>query len=323
MENGRVEELTYSFLPGISPGSLNFDLIEKGGSGRLFFRVSEPHSGQSWVAMAYSDDRPDNARFASITDFLINHGVAVPEIVGRMEEVGYLLVEDLGSTDLGDYAGQDWETVQKPGYEKALGTVFVLHQISEDSHPEDLPELEFCFDAKLYQWEQDYFFKQYVTRFESQQALAMRHHEAFSTIRDQLSALPRSLVHRDFQSTNVMLKDQRCYLIDYQGMRFGLPEYDVASMIYDPYVHLTEDQRKELIDYYYGLKVAAGHPESFAEYEKRLDTCAMQRLMQALGAYGFLGTVKEKTEFLKHIEPARARLKSVAERRCEVLYDML
>lgn len=323
MKIEQVRELTHSFLPGTRLESLTLDLIEKGGSGRMFFRVSDPDSGRSWVAMAYSDDRPDNARFASITDFLINHHVAVPAILGRKEEIGYLLVQDLGSIDLGNYVGEDWATVQRPGYEKALETVFALHQITENSQPDDLPELEFCFDADLYQWEQDYFFNHYVANFEPLESSSLQSDPIFAKIRDELSELPRALVHRDFQSTNVMFQNDNCYLIDYQGMRFGLPEYDVASMIYDPYVDLTEGQRNELIAYYFQLKQKAGHPESLVEFEKRLNICAIQRLMQALGAYGFLGKEKGKTEFFQYIAPAKERLRYVATEECDVLSRIL
>jgi hypothetical protein len=39
----------------------------------------------------------------------------------------------------------------------------------------------------------------------------------------------------------------------------------------------------------------------------------MQRLMQALGAYGFLGLVKGHKHFLKHVPAAMASLRSVVE----------
>ena len=39
--------------------------------------------------------------------------------------------------------------------------------------------------------------------------------------------------------------------------------------------------------------------------------CAVQRLMQALGAYGFLGLAKGKDQFLAHVPPALASLREV------------
>ena len=43
-------------------------------------------------------------------------------------------------------------------------------------------------------------------------------------------------------------------------------------------------------------------------WEEELRACARQRLMQALGAYGFLGRVKGKQPFLQHIPVAAERL---------------
>lgn len=321
MQIEQISKLALSIIEaqGLSSAeTLTFQVIEKGGSGRIFVRIADanPDSNQSWVAMSYTDDRPDNARFASITDFLVGQDVAVPKIIGREESQGFLLVEDLGNIDLGHYENSDWQTVQKPAYEAALRAVFPLHQITEANPPHDLPELEFCFDSELYLWEQDYFYNHYVSRFENETALAFRSSATLLELREWLSGLPKSLVHRDFQSTNVMYHNNRCYLIDYQGMRFGLPEYDVASMVYDPYTHLTTEQREELITFYFQLKQEAGHPESYEEFRKVFDACAMQRLMQALGAYGFLGIEKNKEEFLEHIPPAKERLLRVAKSIC-------
>lgn len=323
MQVDLVRQLVPASLPSHRPEALRYEALEKGGSGRLFVRVIDAESDQTWVAMAYTGERPDNARFASITDFLCHHGIAAPAIVARREELGFLLVEDLGNVDLGSFAGEDWAGVLRPAYEAALRTVFDLHRIAETNPPPDLPELEFCFNAQLYQWEQDYFFKQYVSRFESEKAMSLRQDPSLAGLRDALAAEPRFLVHRDFQSTNVMYHRGRCYLIDYQGLRFGVPEYDAASMIFDPYMDLSEGQREELIGYYFGLKQQAGHGESFESYRKRFNACAAQRLMQALGAYGFLGIARGKEDFLQHIRPARERLLRVAREVCPVLEEVL
>ena len=51
-----------------------------------------------------------------------------------------------------------------------------------------------------------------------------------------------------------------------------------------------------------------------APFRRVFDLCAMQRLMQALGAYGFLGLVKGRPQFLEHIPAAMASLDEVLER---------
>jgi aminoglycoside/choline kinase family phosphotransferase len=93
-------------------------------------------------------------------------------------------------------------------------------------------------------------------------------------------------------------------------MRAGLAGYDVASLLYDPYVNMTEGEREELAAFY---ALLAGRKDANA-WHAELQACARQRLMQALGAYGFLGVVKGKAPFLRHIPVASERLAALCER---------
>ena len=61
---------------------------------------------------------------------------------------------------------------------------------------------------------------------------------------------PRCFVHRDFQSQNIVIKDGAACFIDFQGMRPGLPQYDLASLLYDPYVCLPASERADLLEHY-------------------------------------------------------------------------
>ena len=93
-------------------------------------------------------------------------------------------------------------------------------------------------------------------------------------------------------------------------MRPGLTEYDLASLLYDPYVDLTGAERAELIAYYRDRQRANGIAVD-GGFDLKLRLCAMQRLMQALGAYGFLGLVKGHKHFLEHVPAAMKSLRSV------------
>ena len=97
-------------------------------------------------------------------------------------------------------------------------------------------------------------------------------------------------------------------MIDYQGVREGRPEYDVASLLFDPYVNLTGDERAELFAYYQKLRREADGSDVTEEV---FAMAACQRLMQALGAYGKLGVGDGKTAFLRHIPAAVANLRTV------------
>ena len=105
------------------------------------------------------------------------------------------------------------------------------------------------------------------------------------------------------------MRNGQAHLIDFQGMRPGLAEYDLASLLYDPYVDLTEPERAELMTYYREQQIKQGITID-GDFDSRLRLCAMQRLMQALGAYGFLGLVKGHKHFLKHVPAAMNSLRS-------------
>jgi len=309
-----IEKLTRaSFTLSEDQALVTKELI-KGGSGRRFYRVMKPDQSWSVIAMHFTLERPENARFETATHFLASNGVNVPSVRGKELDSHLLWLSDLGNCDLWSSRNEDWNLHQCPLYQSVLTQVFKIHTIPVTNNPL-LPSLEPPFDASLYQWEQDYFFKEFASRFSNcseSDIKQLSHSQESKALIGELSQLPQQLIHRDFQSQNIMILANDAWLIDYQGMRLGLPEYDIASLLFDPYVSISETQRDELIAFYFSLKKKAGHTDSLKSFRHRLFLCATQRLMQALGAYGFLGISKEKTSFLQHIPPAVERLREVA-----------
>ena len=118
-----------------------------------------------------------------------------------------------------------------------------------------------------------------------------------------VNSFTKAIVHRDFQSQNIMIMNGRTpRIIDYQGARIGPPAYDVASILWDPYYRLEDELREQLLDYYMNRL-------SKVEPLNTILPCRLQRHMQALGAYGYLSMVKGKKYFLKHIPEALRLLK--------------
>ena len=76
---------------------------------------------------------------------------------------------------------------------------------------------------------------------------------------------------------------------------------------------LSDEERRELFDYYTAGAIDAGHRVSNA-FEEIYTLAALQRLMQALGAYGFLGHVRQREDFLAHIPVALASLREIVQK---------
>jgi aminoglycoside/choline kinase family phosphotransferase len=239
-------------------------------------------------------------------------GVRVPEIYFHDEEEGLIWMEDLGDRDLWSYREEPWP-VRRALYADALDQLLTLHTQAHIAAPAEPPRLQAEFNADLYRWEQNYFLDNCLARhfgLDPKEIEERCDRARLQGIAEELAALPRCFVHRDFQSQNIVIKEGAAYFIDFQGMRPGLPQYDLASLLYDPYVNLPLSERTALLDHYFAALEDLGQPVA-GDFSATYDLCAMQRLMQALGAYGFLGHVKERPHFLKHIPIALSSLREV------------
>ena len=305
-------------------GKADFKLepIKKGGSDREFFRVSLPHK-DSFVFMHYGDEVAENAHWAGINKFMSSLGINMPRIIIQDVSKHFILLEDLGDVDLWSERFLPWED-RRDYYFQALTQIYRLHSFDLKSIPVDL-HLSESYGPRLYKWEHDYFLENFVweiCKIKLSSADALRLNKELDALSERLQKIEPCLIHRDFQSQNIMIKNGRPVLIDFQGMRLGCLFYDLGSLICDPYVTFTAAERNELINFYYELMKPA---VSLDEFVNNFWEASAQRLMQALGAYGFLGFKKNKPAFLKHINngltnliiavnhaPKLARLKDLA-----------
>jgi len=287
--------------------------INRGGSDRKFYRIRcSPE--QTLILVKYNLEREENRHYVQIANFLDAHGIRVPKIYFHDPAEGLIWIEDLGESDLYSYRQESW-LVRRTFYESALDQIATLHALPESVCVEMKEHLPDEFNAALYLWEQNYFFENCLGRYfgiDNVKLDALATLPALQESAERLAGLPRVLVHRDFQSQNIIMRSSLAYLIDFQGMRPGLPEYDLASLLFDPYVDLSSAERAELISYYRERQAENGRTIN-GEFDGILRLCAMQRLMQALGAYGFLGLVKGHKHFLKHVPAAIRSLRSVVE----------
>ena len=186
-------------------------------------------------------------------------------------------------------------------YFQVLRQIRNLHAFDLAQIPVDL-QLAEAYNKKLYRWEHNYFLENFVgavCRFELSPAYIKDLERELDGLISRLQAIKPCLIHRDFQSQNILLKNGRPVLIDFQGMRKGCFFYDLGSLLCDPYVTFTDGERNELLLFYYKLIKPEYGRDVFAD---NFWKASAQRLMQALGAYGFLGLKKNKPAFLRHID---------------------
>ncbi len=279
---------------------ITLEPIKRGASGRTIVRVKTPVH-EPFIGIHWTEEREDNARFIPIAQFLRKSRLRVPEILHDRSRYRVALVQDLGDTDLLSLKNQAFES-RLPYYRSALEQIDRLFYIRP---PKDL-ELMPPFDAKLYRWEQEYFFEYLVEDFLGQNADTLRQAPAFHDLAERLGKVAPHLVHRDFQSQNIMIHENQAWMIDFQGLRRGRQEYDLASLVFDPYLDHTPGQREALLDLW--EDIADERPETRLFHE-----CAMQRLMQALGAYGRIVKHQGNDWYRPHITTAARLLEQVSQ----------
>jgi hypothetical protein len=300
--------------------------LAKRGSSRSFHRVRyEDHN--SVIFMLYDRLRKENNYYAAIADFLLTIHIPVPRVLAHDHLRGFIVMEDLGDRDLWSYRDESW-TVKSAYYRATLSVAYRLHAFPVEDFPLDKVPLMEGFSPDLYRWEREYFLDNFVHAvcgIKLNPSDAKDLEDELKGLSARLEDVKPSLVHRDLQSQNVMIFKDEPAFIDFQGMRFGSLFYDLASMLYDPYVLLTENERMGLLLYYYQLPVRADTDKSqndissgnkvikvsqvktdilridWARFQDKFRDASAQRLMQALGAYGFLALKSGLAEFLTYI----------------------
>lgn len=272
--------------------------IKRGSSGRTIVRVKTP-GRDPFIGVHWTDERPDSDNFLPVARFLKASKVNVPEIFYEIPHRRVALVEDLGDQDLLSLKDRPFAE-REPYYRSALQQI---DRLFYSKAPKDF-ELMPPFDETLYRWEQEYFFDHLVGDFLDMDATALQEAPEFLDLARRLGSGARHLVHRDFQSQNLMVREDAVWWIDFQGMRRGRQEYDLASLIYDPYMNHSAEDREGILAIW--EDIAEDRPE-----ETIFRECAAQRLMQALGAYGNILKKRGDDWYRPHIPVAAGLLAEV------------
>ena len=274
-------------------------LISVGGSDRRYYRVSD--GGDSRVLMRCGSDDTDFERHIEYTGFFLKHSVPVPKLISSDPAKKEACFEDGGDLSLYTYLKYHGEDAEVEGiYKLALDALIPLH-MEATKHVSSCPLLEErVFDHKHFRWETKYFIENFIGTVGGLKVKdAGLLEKELQILAGIANSFPKTVIHRDFQSRNILvLNGDRILIIDYQGARIGPPAYDLVSILWDPYHRLDDALREHLVDYYIKERVKSNLDEE--TFRGSLLTCRLQRHMQALGAYGFLSSVKGKRYFLRY-----------------------
>ncbi len=298
---------------GLEPAGV--EPLASDGSNRKFFRVYM--GGWSLVALANSGQVAENDAYWHIGRHLKALGVPVPRLYEYGRQQGFMLLQDLGDLSLHQAASR-----LKPRdgllslYGPVLDALLRLQCRGRDGFQSNWCYQGPRYDRQLMQErESGYFLKSFLEGHCGWKGDRGRLLCEFAKLAEmaQSAAPARFLIHRDFQSRNILLDAFGMPgIIDFQGARVGPLQYDVASLVIDPYVGLSKGDREKLLGEYLLRLQAEGvcSPEEFLE---GYPLVALHRNLQILGAFAYLGKECGKSFFLQWIPRSVDHLKRLLE----------
>ncbi|MDD5451249.1 MAG: phosphotransferase [Desulfovibrionales bacterium] len=324
-----LQDIIKPYFSLITDGGVTPDLIMLTGDGssRPFYRISGS-KGSLIVVLPESKDPlhlKESEAYHYIGRHLAAKGIPTPVIYGYDRATGAIIMEDLGDRHLERAVREENNTGATERWYLEAVDILVNMQI----RGAEGFDTRYCFDTPVYdrrlmlERESGYFLQAFLQGYLGLEITRDELAPDFERLADLAGEQsPTLFLHRDFQSRNLMVCKGRLRLIDFQGGRLGPPAYDLASLLFDPYVDPPDDMKEALFETYL-RRLRRQRRINEEDFRHHFWYIALQRALQVLGAFGFLTRVKEKPFFEPYIPVAVKNLKNILDREIFVSFQKL
>ena len=275
---------------------MEYKIIEKigiGGSDRICYRCKK---GNKSYILLWDNDLKHHLKMQK---HLFSKGISVPEIHWVEEESSLILMEDLGNDSLYKLSRKRRSLISH--YRAAIKALVKLQVDGYDDAP-----IKDHYDKEHIKWEQQYFKEHFLGQCcnvprKNIKKLDADFEELTKELLKAVQPWSNFLMHRDYQSQNIFIKDRKAKIIDYQAARIGPLTYDLAALLRDSYVNIAPKMEKKLFEYYFECLKKKHIKFKKRQFLYAYALTALQRNMQALGAFANLWLNKDKVRFKEYI----------------------
>ena len=300
-------------FPGCLCKKIECSKLKGDGSDRKWHRLTA--AGRSLVMVDHGIRKEPGTyeidSFVLIGHHLYDKGIAVPRIYLYDTFSGIVFLEDLGDVNLQAVVKAGKNLKQILSYYKTIIKLLIKMSVLGVKQFDRSWTYQTPYYNKevILENECRYFVDAFLRRYLKLNIYYNDFEDEFILLADKaLEFSVNGFMHRDFQSRNIMIKDGKPYFIDFQGGKTGPIQYDLASLLIDPYVALPCHVQDQLLDY------CVDKLSSYIHIDKKrfclcYKYCAITRNLQILGAFGYLSRIKGKTYFEQFIPAATESLK--------------
>lgn len=303
-----IQEIKKLAENSLETQALTVEKLPQSGSDRIYFRLLTEE--RSYIA-TYGRNVRENDTFIYFSNHFRAVGCPVPEIIAVNEEKTAYIQEDFGDESLLNRLDQLGRSDEVYGLFKSALKQLAFMQIKGDNqldYSRCITSKEFGRQAILSDllYFKYYFLDTLQIPYDKERLL-----EDFEQLSSFLTDTDyKFFMFRDFQSRNIMIRDNQVHFIDFQGGMKGALQYDVASMLWQARAELPDEWKSSLLDFY--IDCAEEILEEKVDRVRFVDQYngyVLIRLLQVLGAYGFRGLFERKAHFLTSIPLALNNLK--------------
>lgn len=297
----------------IAPGA-EIEPVTGDASSRIFVRLVL-RDGGTRIGVDYGrpfEGENDDIRMSRL---FLEAGLPVARVLAVGPEPGCLVVEDLGRETLFQEVRRRGSTGDPRIAMLYGGAVRLASRVAVRGTPvlarssrRDGPAL----DGERFRYEMDFFLEHFVSELLGRSP-STELARALHGLADRAARTPaRVLCHRDFHSRNlVVAADGSLGMVDIQDARWGPDTYDLASLTHDAYVDLVPAEIDSLVAAYLrGVEPSGGE----AAFRERLAVVALQRMIKALGTFGYQARVRDAASYLEGVPRTIRRIRSFLER---------
>ena len=290
MDSNRYEKLE-SWLSQNNYDVSSLRVLSGDASFRKYYRVDKDTI--SYVVMDCPPDKENLDAFIKISDKLQKAKINVPKLFECNEDDGFLVISDLGDNLYSKKL--DKETVYCL-YTDALETI-VKMQINTDLSGLDNFDNLYDEENKLFtDW-----FLQHHQKTDLDDSLKSDLSNEFDKINSIIRDIPKTFVHRDFHSRNLLVTDtNNPGVIDYQDAVLGPVTYDLVSLLKDCYITWDDGLIEDMLESFF-TRIKSNSINSISDFRYWFDITGLQRHIKAIGIFSRLNYRDNKNGYLKDI----------------------
>jgi aminoglycoside/choline kinase family phosphotransferase len=273
-------------------------------SDRRYYRVLPRDGGSFVLALHGAPFSFDALPFVNVAGLLAKVPVPIPAIMGHAEDLGILELQDLGDMTLQAHLGAAPVSEHTAMYREAIRLVAAIQRRGRELASDQYIPYGIAFDVAKLTWELEFFLKHFVAAYRGAEITPADREvltAEFASIANELAGEQRVLCHRDYHSRNLMWRDGRLFIIDFQDARMGPDTYDLASLLRDSYVDISEDVLEDYIAYFLALRGGTPAAGEAAEFRRRFDLMALQRNLKALGTFGYQTATRRNPVYIQYM----------------------